>query len=271
MKITFIVNPSDPEKLLLARAVALGCEKHGDSVEVVHVKRHVNDSIPIEAGGADAVCCWGWGRGQLQRQLGQNVLIMERPYLGDRSAWVSLGWNGLYRRAIFPCSEDGGARWRRYFAHLLHPWRINRDGYALLLGEVPLDSTERAIDFESWTNTTAQELERLGHVVRFRPHPKALAVRTPVRVIAGTLMEALADASFAVNWNSNAGVQAVLSGTPTVTMDRSAMAWNVTSHDLAFPIITPAREAWAHRLAYTQWLPEEIERGDAWAQLRDLV
>jgi len=271
MKLTILANPNEEFKLLVAHALVKGCVRHGDCAEIVDIKRGIDFSKTIHAESWSAICCWGWRLGETFRNRGHNVLIMERAYLADRFSWYSLGWNGLNGRAIFPCVDDGGERWRRHFDYLLQPWRTNLGGYALLLGQVPVDQAVNMINFEGWACAAASELIRLGHDARFRPHPLAPSVKTQVPSIAGTLEEALTGASFAVTWNSNAGVDAVIAGTPTVTMDEGAMAWDVTSHDLDLPIITPNRTAWAHRMAYTQWRTEEIERGEAWEHLRKLV
>lgn len=257
--------------MAVARAFAIGCIKNGDQIKMAQIRRGINENTPIEVKGADVDCCWGWGRGQLQRKLGHNVLIMERAYVGDRSVWFTLGWNGLYGRAIFPQVDDGGKRWQAHFADLMRPWRTNPEGYALLLGEVPLDEKDRAKSYKKSLLATAQALVRQGHPVRFRPHPHAPMAKPPAKVVAGTLQEAFEGAAFAVNWNSNAGVDAVLAGIPTVTLERGAMAWAVASHDLDAPIITPDRSPWAHTLAYTQWSLPEIESGLAWQHLRGLV
>ncbi len=274
MNLILIVNFRSKFRLNIARAVAAGCVKHGAVAKIIDlrsIKQDISREGLSQIEGTDAVCCWGWRWGEKFRQLGHNVLIMERGFLADRFAWISLGWNGLNGRAKFPQCDDGGARWKQHFPQLLLPWRSDLTGYALLMGQVPSDRAVKMINFENWANATAIELRLRGHDVRFRPHPKAPRFQFPAPLVNGTLEQALSGASFAVTWNSNSGVDAVLSGTPAVTMDVGAMAWPVTSHDLVSPITMPDRNAWANRMAYTQWLPLEIERGDAWEHLRSLL
>jgi hypothetical protein len=76
----------------------------------------------------------------------------------------------------------------------------------------------------------------------------------------GTLAEDLARAAVCVTWNSNAGVEAVLAGVPTVSMCKGSMAYDVTGHVIGDMLRLP-REDWAARLAWCQWLPEEIATG----------
>jgi hypothetical protein len=116
----------------------------------------------------------------------------------------------------------------------------------------------------------ARALAARGHRVVFRPHPHPRGewLRLPdVETSTGTLAEALDGAAFAVTCNSNSAVDAVLAGVPTVTLDYGAMAWDVTSHDLDQPIVTPDRDAWAAWLAGVQWSHDEIRSGTAWASV----
>lgn len=69
-----------------------------------------------------------------------------------------------------------------------------------------------------------------------------------------------ADVGRVVTLNSSIGVESVLTGIPTVTMDEGAMAWKVSSHD-ANESLTPDRRRWLHWLAWTQWSHDEIESG----------
>ena len=66
-----------------------------------------------------------------------------------------------------------------------------------------------------------------------------------------------------VTFNSNTGVEGVLAGVPTVTMDEGAMAYPVTGHKLV-DIVTPDRMAWAYALAWKQWRMEEMFSGVCW-------
>ena len=54
------------------------------------------------------------------------------------------------------------------------PWRERRDGYALLIGQVPGDQSIAGVDMDGWYSKTATELKSAGWDVRFRPHPVAV-------------------------------------------------------------------------------------------------
>lgn len=256
--IDIMVAPHHAQQLHAARVVAEGLTSHG----IAH--RIIADSAQTQA---DIVVTWGWHCARRLQRPGRHILVMELAYLGDRRRWLSLGWDGLNGRARFAAPDDGGARWRRYFAHLMHPWRATRGGYALLMGQVPSDMAVRHLDHRRWLHDTACALRFRGHEVRYRHHPLAPEFENPARRIEGDIADAFAGAVFAVTCNSNAGVDAVLAGVPAVTLDAGAMAHAVASHDLDHPVVTPDRQPWAQRMAWTQWQPDEIAAGEAWPHL----
>lgn len=246
-----------------AGPMAEGLRRHGCDVEMFL------DGEPT----GDAVVVWGWRRGR--EHLGKRpVLVMERGYLGDRFRWCSLGWDGLNGRARFPDAQDAGERFARHFGALMQPW-ARREGYALIIGQVPGDmSLEPAGGrLGAWYRDVAG---RLDGDVRYRPHPgvlqRGLDDEPPgVSMVGGTLADALAGARVVVTFNSNAGVEAVLAGVPTIATDQGSMAWPMTAHGLDEPLVTPDRAAWAARLAWCQWNENEIRSGEAWEAVKEVM
>jgi hypothetical protein len=115
------------------------------------------------------------------------------------------------------------------------------------------------VDLGAFYTKAAEAFTRCGLKTRFRPHPHK---RTDVRPLA----EDLAEAALVVTYNSNSAVDAVLAGVPAIAVDRGSMAWDVTGHVLGeLRLSVPYRAAWAHALAWKQWLPEEMASGDCWA------
>lgn len=241
-----------------AAAMARGLQRHG-------IRTTYYTSIPKEK--FDFLVPWGWRNGQRCKEYGHTVLLMERGYIDDRFKWTSLGWEGLNGKAVWH-ETPAENRFEKLFPELMKPWR-RRDGYALVLGQVNGDAAVQHIDIDSWCSRTVRELLKLGHDVRYRPHPVSVqrnhrlpAVTCPI--LSGTLEEALAGAGFAVTFNSNSGVDAVMEGIPTIAMDPGSMAWPVTSHGLEDELVTPDRSAWCNDLAWRQWSIDEIQSGYAW-------
>lgn len=248
-----VVHANDaPHQLEHAMIMLGGLTRHG-------IEARLGDYDTPEP--CDFAVCWG-ARQERLFAAGRPLLIMERGHVGDRVAYTSVGWGGLGRRGRYPKAPDGGARWRARFGQLMQPWRYE-PGYALVIGQVPGDAALRGLDVEAWARDTLARLDALGWDAGYRPHPLVTPSRT-------TLADQLAGSGLCVTYNSTAGVEAVLAGVPTVTLDEGAMAWPVTSHALAHQR-WPDREAWAHDLAWTQWTREEIARGDAWAALGPIM
>ncbi len=213
------------------------------------------------------VVVWGWRQGEQYRRMGYEVLVMERGYIGNRFHYTSLGFNGLNGWATFPAyPDDGGARFKEH-GGVLKPWR--RDGeYALILGQVPHDASLRGKNMLPWYMDKAKEIEKAyGIPVHFRPHPD-LQKRGLKQFVDGclpstcTLDEALGGALFTVCFNSNSAVDSILAGVPCVAGDIGTMAWEVASRSIDV-LRYPEREAWAHKLAFTQWNPDELRSGKA--------
>jgi hypothetical protein len=269
VKLGIIVARHAAHQVETAKALAAGMAVHGDTAEIFNA-----DIQFMARADFDAVCVWGWRRGKVFRDLGFDVLVMERAYLDDRFKWLSLGWNGLNGRAQWP-ENTSAERWEQHFSHLLQGWRqpSGKAKYALLLGQVPSDTACRGIQLQSWLSTVAQRLRMMGRQVLFRPHPKAPIVHVPGATVSRrqSLAEDLADAEFAVTFNSNSGVDAVLAGVPTVAHDLGSMAWEVSSHSVDERLVMPDRLGWAHRMAWRQWLPEEIAAGAAWPHVREAL
>lgn len=260
MRLAIIASRSAAHQIATAEVLRAGLAVHGDTAVIFPSP----EEFDKDHNDYDAMCVWGARKLERFRHR-MNVLIMERAYLADRFHWVSLGWNGLNGRAAWP-QIDSRSRWEQHFAHLMQPWRFKPDGYALILGQVPTDASVRHISYLGWAAQTAENLRRAGYQVRFRPHPRsAYAIPGNVRDIStASLAEDLDGARFTVSFNSNSGVDSVLAGVPSITADIGSMAWDVSSHQLLTPELTPDRINWAARLAWKQWLPDEIEDGTAW-------
>ena len=238
------------------------------------LKRH---GWRVTAGGQPAVCdmlvMWGVRRQDLiedQKRAGGEVCILERGYIGDRFDYTSVSFGGgLNGRGIYRGPHADASRWERLFAHLIKPWRDDYAGYVLVMGQVPGDNSIRGVNIDAFYANARQSYTARGWEARFRPHPHVTPRDPSDRIEAArlSLQADLAGAAVVVTWNSNTAVDAVLAGVPTVAMDRGSMAWDVTGHELGVIPEATDRTSWAHRLAWCQWLIEEIRSGDCWAAI----
>lgn len=241
-----------------------GLERHGHTVEISQT-----------VSNADVHVFWGlrrrWGKQALRE--GRPSLVVERAYLGDRFNWAAIGWDGLNGRADFCNADVSGDRWDKHWADYMRPWQPKPGGYALVIGQVPGDAALRGLNMQQWVYDAVAHARRYYEHVYFRPHPKARRLQriAGIPTMEGELADALAGAAVVVTYNSNTGVDAVMAGIPATSADVGAMAWDVTTRGLSEPLFTGDRTRWAHRMAYTQWLPAEIERGEPWEHLRQYL
>ena len=126
----------------------------------------------------------------------------------------------------------------------LQPWRTG--GRVVLCGQTESYSPHyrRLLDWYSG----------ITKATHFRKHPAGM---NPTDLPS---IKDWDDVGLCVTLNSSIGVESVMRGIPTVTMDESAMAWDVTGHSQD-EIVTPERRPWLEWLSWTQWHHDEIEAG----------
>lgn len=140
MKVALVASPCAPHQINCCNALEEGFAWHGiPTVRVAH----------SSLAQTDIVACWGWRNAKQHHDAGRRVLVMERGYIGDRTAWTSLGWNGLNGRATFPEVDDDGERFMRHFPEALQPEKPDGD-YVLLIGQVPGDASIEGHNMERW-------------------------------------------------------------------------------------------------------------------------
>ena len=241
------------------------------------LKRHGMKPVMQHAGkfqGADLAVFWAHRKKEIierQKKDGNDYMVMERGYFGDRTEWTSIGFNGLNGIAEFYNKDMPPDRWAPH-ADLMHPWQKDGD-YCLIMGQVAGDASIEHVNISEWYNETAIRLKWiLERPIKFRPHPlsRQICDVPGAKLLTVSLADALAGACVAVTYNSNSGVDAVLAGVPTVACDKGSMAWPVSRHDISMKnIITyPDRTQWAQNLAYCQWTADEIRDGSAWEHLK---
>lgn len=262
MRLSIIASRSSPHQNEHAMALMSGLERHGIQSKIVNAHYHADDEV---------VACWGWRMGKVLADAGKRVLVMERGYIGDRFSWTSLGWDGLNGRAKMPELDDP-SRFHQHFSYLMEDRKTGED-YVLLIGQVPRDAALAGRDLSQWYLDTVGECNRVyGLPTVFRPHPRAPYGSYPGGLPMATedLAIQLRRAAAVITYNSNTGVESVLAGIPTVTMDCGSMAWEVSSHELGKAYVGD-REKWANRMAWKQWSMQEIEDGTALAHVLEVM
>lgn len=236
-------------------------------------KRHGVEPRVLPCGkpeACDLAVVWGV-RKREEMKSGRRALVLERGYVGDRFNWTSMGFDGLNGKADFCNANMPGDRWGRIFSPLMKPWRGHDGDYVLILGQVTGDASFTGlVNIHRWYETMGAKLRQAGHRTLYRAHPleKPYSYSPTIKPIGGLLADNMRRAKWVVSYNSNSALDAVLAGVPAVTIDRGAMAWDVTGHDPCVAPPMPDRTQWANNLAWAQWSPHEIEAGDAWDHLK---
>jgi len=268
MKIVIYTNEREHQKAH-ANAMAAGLKRHG--IEGQIVPRGVLSKC-------DIAIIWGYKPKEFvggMESLGARLLLMERGFFPDRMKWTALSWDRLNNRGKLPECQDQGQRLESNWPGILKPWK--EDGcYALICGQLPGDAALNGLNLKEWAQGVTNILvKQQGKRVRFRPHPWASDKEVcPVGAelsVDAPLEQDLAGAEFCVTFNSNSGVDAVLAGVPTVTLDAGATPWPVASHSLNDFLVRPDRYYWVNKLAWCQWKLSEIENGTAWETLRTVM
>jgi len=247
-------------KYALAYALMAGARKNGWRVSVAGRN---------DAGRADVAVFWSWVYPRAIESIlasGRHVIIMERGFIQPRREWISLAVDGFNGRGKFAPAADGGERWRRHFAHHLRPWKSDGD-YALLIGQIPRDRANPTLDGNAWAQEQTDRLRALGLRVRYRPHPWSYSDWCPAgaELSTASLEDDLAGAERAITFNSNAAVETILAGVPTIALDAGCIAYEMCSHSLEEALRRPDRTGWCHDMAWRQWSVDELEDGTAWA------
>ena len=170
-----------------------------------------------------------------------KYLLVDRASFGDPE-YVQLVWSGHGRRGDHMVPKGKGGR-AALIAPETHPWRIGSQ--VVLCGQA-----------ETYSPHYSSLSEWYGEInaTHFRKHPVA---DNPTEL---PIAKDWSDCHLAITLNSSIGVDAVINGVSTVTMDEASMVWDVTSHDQHFPQYRD-RRPWLDWLCWTQWSWDEIRAG----------
>lgn len=172
-----------------------------------------------------------------------KYLLVDRASIGDPD-FVQLVWDGHGRRGDHKVPHD--AKCRPIFPEP-EPWRFN-PGHVVLCGQ-HLPYSPNYAEIHDWYNDVKQ------YATHFRPHPRfSHDVGLPI-------LKTWDGVGKVITLNSSVGVESVVRGIPTVTLDEGAMAWSVTTHNPQHTHWADRKE-WLRWLSWTQWSWDEIESGE---------
>lgn len=245
-------------------AFAKGLDSHGIKYQQMNWQKYTECDIAI---------IWGLNHRWLPIHSG-HYLLLERGHWQDRTRYTSVGWNGLAGRGDYLNKEVPDDRYQKHLAGLVHDWRPNKDGFILMLGQVPGDNSIKGVDIKRTYQNIVSHFRTMwpDREIVFRPHPLASDRISPKgidRISRGELLEDFKGAYRYWTYNSTASIEATLWGLPGECEDTQALARKVGYYPNAdsFDYPYPDRTKWLHELAYTCWTKEEIESGETWEHI----
>lgn len=265
MRICIHIDPTRDNQMKWGHAFARGLRAHGEDPQIIE---------SFYSTECDVAVFYAWHpRTKViqERQLrdGNHFISMDCGWLGDRSKWRGIGFNGQNGRADYLTDPGMDNKRRKRYHWELRPW-IPGTEHILVCGQMPGDTSLRGQDHDAWIQETIEYLESIQELpVKFRQHPDP---EMPHNKQKASLMADMEPAACVVSFNSNTAVNAVLNGIPAIVLDRGSMAWDVCGHsldDVTDPPM-PDRDQWLNDLAWKQWTLKEIESGAAWEHLKRL-
>ena len=278
-KINFIAKTTLDHQINPVRNFIEGLKRHGHkNIEVYSLKQFQEGCVRGKR--YDVAFCWGFRNFHELSKIAKNTVVIENSYLNNVQSkkgkvWLSHGWNGLNGRADFCNQNSSNDRWDKHFNdgrlldysdgdYILIPLQIKNDSsiygrgfsYQEIVNEIrkftdlPIKIKQHPTADDGWPRVRGKNISYLN---RFMP-----------------IQHAIKGAKVVVTINSNAGVDAVLAGKPVVTLDKGSMVYDITKHDFTKLLVPnwPDRTQWCNNIAYAQWRPEEVIKGEAWEHLK---
>lgn len=270
--------PGHPRSRAVAQAMAAGIRKVGDQATILSSFSYRKP---------DHACAVFYGlAGHMARAL------KEYPAAGRQAVYVDLGywgrkqggrWSGYHKVSVngrhptpyFQAKAHDGSR-AEVFGLEAQPWRpVGRS--ILLCGMAPKGARAEGYAPNEWERQAVATMRRFtDRPVYYRPKPNWPQWRS----IPGTL-DAPADVDLlaqlaalnvhaVVSHHSNANVEALVAGYPSLTVEGIALAQSFT--DLAtvdHPCQRFDRQQWIHDATWCQWSVDEMAEGLPWKHLKD--
>src|SRR5210317_1769342 len=82
--------------------------------------------------------------------------------------------------------------------------------------------------------------------------------------------DAVKNAKVVVAINSNSCVDSLIAGKPVINLDEGSMTWDIAERDFTRINLPPwpDRSQWCNNMAYCNWNPEDLRKGEAWEVLK---
>ena len=217
------------------------------------------------------------------RNQNKPVVVVEVGGIKRNETW-KIGINGINREADFANDVVDGERWKK-FNVTIQPWRQTGEDIIICGQHTSSHQWRNNPPMSDWFHQQITEIRRFtDRPITIRPHPRnhvtiPVSAYKDVKIVRPLpdrstyddtdLSERLKSAWAVVSHSSNPAMTAVFSGIP-VYVSEASLSYDVGNKNYANinnPDM-PDRQQWANKLAYTEWWPEEIERGLPWKRIK---
>ena len=217
------------------------------------------------------------------RNQNKPVVVVEVGGIKRNETW-KIGINGINREADFANDVVDGERWKK-FNVTIQPWRQTGEDIIICGQHTSSHQWRNNPPMSDWFHQQITEIRRFtDRPITIRPHPRnhvtiPVSAYKDVKIVRPLpdrstyddtdLSERLKSAWAVVSHSSNPAMTAVFSGIP-VYVSEASLSYDVGNKNYANinnPDM-PDRQQWADKLAYTEWWPEEIERGLPWKRIK---
>ena len=221
---------------------------------------------------------------QRYKQANKPVIVLEVGGL-RRNKSFKIAINGVNGKADFANQEVDGKRWH-LFEHTLKPWQQTGQTIILLRQHHASEQWAGMPDMRTWFESQVQQIRKYtDRPIQIRPHPRNnvvfdlkkytnVTLKNPVidvsKIDDTDFTDTLKDAWAVVNHSSNPAMEAVINGIP-VFVSEASLCHEVGNHSLDTinnPVM-PDRKYWINKLSYTEWFPNEIEKGLPWKRIKN--
>lgn len=200
-----------------------------------------------------------------------GILKCHRNRDGDKDNYYQTGYDCIKGLGEYYNKDMPDDRFKKLDLEL-KPWRpLNRT--CLMFGQLQYGIGSQHINIQAWYRYCLPFFKANKITVQYCEHPN---VATPfshgkykIKVI--NYAERTNDQiGFSISFSSNAVVDAILNGIPSIAMSQLSSAYKVCTNRFEEyeTVKTFDREQWLYDLAYTQWTPNEMESGECWNHLR---
>lgn len=252
---------------ILANSFAQGCARHGVLCEV----RRVED-----LGGERADVVWLYGLGPARPVFDAHEGALR--LVGDKGYFAEYAREKFFRVSVNAQQPDKHLKLREHPSDRFDALRMNvqpidrRGDYILICGIGPKQCERHGLMYGEWERRTYERLRQVtGRRILVREKPKNPPIAGLPRAGHTLNSEAIRGAWCVVCMTGNIGVDCIVEGVPVIAEGGPGSVYY--SHALEEieaiqPMSPEARIEALSDIAYWQWKPEEIAKGEFWEHLK---